>query len=261
MKIITFNIKSSNKHIKEDLKTLHSLNADVYCIQEFPKESYNLLEKLFKKYFISKCREYFLTNSTTKKSLRQLNIILSRYEFQKENTILHIPMEKISFLYKITLKTNFSIIESHYVDIIIENTPLRIVNLHLECFTSPKFRIQQFNHIYKSALKDMNHDNILFVGDFNIFAKPIYNWILAPFFGFSFKDLWTNEHLEFEQEISQKKLQIYFPNSSTLKRIPISCDGVISKSKHLNHNNKIEVKKNVIKTSSDHYIIEIIFHI
>lgn len=257
MKIITFNINSSNKCIEDDLKTLCSLNADIYCIQEFPEEKYYLLEELFEMYFISKCREFFITKSTRKKSLKQLNIILSKYNFQKENTISHIQMKKLPLLYKITLKANTSLIESHYVDVIINNKRVRIINLHLECFISPRFRIQQFNHIYEEATKFKDYDYILFVGDFNIFAKPIYNWMIALFVQHSLKDLFINERLEFLRETYLRELQMYFPKSSTLKKLPLSCDGVISNILNSKIQNVIKIKKNNLKTSSDHFIVEV----
>lgn len=263
MKLITFNINSSNKYIEEDLNTLYSLNADIYCIQEFPEEKLDELILIFKSYSITTCREYFLTKQNSKKkSLKQLNIILSKYSFETIKKIPHIPMTRIPLLYKITLRANSSLIESHYVDIIINDKKIRLVNLHLECFIFPKFRIEQFKHLYTKATSNKEYDYIFFVGDFNIFAKPMYNWILAPFFQYSLKEVCINEYLAFEKETSQRELQMHFPNSSTLKKIPIKCDGVISNMKYLKHQkNRIEVKRNLIKTSSDHYIIEVFLEI
>ncbi|MFT4244346.1 MAG: hypothetical protein ACMXYB_02725 [Candidatus Woesearchaeota archaeon] len=265
VKIISFNISSSNLNIKDDLNVLLNLNADIYCVQELLQEHILLVKQLFNLYEIFTCQESFYNQSKEKRipKSEQYNCILVKKSLKilNSNIIKHIPFFKHPLLYKLILHSNTSVIESLYVDIELYDIILRVVNIHLESFTSPSFREDQLLHIFKHVI-DFNNKSqenskpyrVCICGDFNSFAALGINFLVGYFLQYSFKDFIINEKKNLCILAKDNHLNYYKFNKSTFKRFPLELDGVLY-SKELKKYLNAQILK--ISTSSDHYIIQV----
>lgn len=267
VKIISFNISSSNSNIQDDLNTLLNLGAEVYCIQELLQEHMLYVDKIFSSYQIFICQESFYTQRKGKKlpKLEQYNCILVKKSLRvvNSNTIEHLHFTKHPLLYRLTLHSNTSTIESHYIDIELHDMILRVVNTHLESFTSPSFREKQLTHILENTRYDKTIINsrksskpfrVCICGDFNSFASPRINFLVGYFLQYSFKDFMIYEKNNLQLFAKNNNLIFHNFNEPTFKKFPLELDGVLY-SKELKENIDVQILK--ILTSSDHYIIQV----
>ena len=226
MKILTWNVHRRNRNTKEILQLITESNADVVCLQEFPADLAEHLQKL-SGYHMATEEESFVVKGPRGKSVRMVSVLLSKYPLIQHRKIQHKKQ------YHDDKKANmrrYSRFQAHsfYADIDAEGKHFRVFNAHFKCVAGPHHRLSQF----KDVLKELSHDreNII-CGDFNTFGTPLLNIVLWKIFGYQRNELLVSERREFASLFEKHGFQNPLEGHVTFLPLPAQLDYILI-SKH-----------------------------
>lgn len=212
----------------KSLKTLiGKTEPDIICLQEVTPQTVEFI-KLLSNYYCSRCVDFArpLNNSSNIKQEIYL-VILSKFQIQNSFFGLNAPYNPNSLLAK--FKGINQPREFQYVDIIdsnnkYSNNKFRIFNLHLEMATGSKRRLQEFGNIL--AHKNIDSTN-LFCGDFNIFSRPMLNFLIGWGLGLSAKEYFMDERLQFNKLFATHNLDNIFSRKITYPKFRLQLDHIL----------------------------------
>lgn len=246
MKIVSWNVYRYNKKINyEVIDFLEDSNADIICLQEFPKKKLYRLRKL-KGYKISHFKEYFYYKK--KEPVYLYSVILSKFDIEDEEIIEHKKFKNIgNKILKVHPKIR---IQAGFIEFRFKNKYYRLFNLHLECRVSAEYRVKQFEWIISNI--NENRYNII-CGDFNTFSDAYSNFINYFFTGVSLKYFFKNESNIFNEIFMENKLQNPIDCDRTFKYTKRQLDYILVPEDI----KVVESRVNKDLIGSDHFPIEV----
>ena len=240
LRVVSWNVYKDNKTINELINFLPKINADIYALQEVPKDKIeNILEKF--KYVVFSHEGW--TYKKSGKVVEICNVIASVHPIQDVETF----DISLSSLFSAKRYAQFT---SECLVATIEHggEEYEIMNTHLRCVAPPWVRVQQFEEVLKRA--DMSKKNII-CGDLNTFSWPLLNLLIGKRYGYGLKELFTNGRKIFEQIFIKHDLINPHHGVSTFKLFPVQYDYVlVDRDTKVFHTEKI---KDLY--GSDHYAL------
>src|SRR3989344_1776739 len=142
MKILNWNIYQHNRNIHKAVEFLKNQQADVICLQEFPKKQLHLLDTL--RGHIVMCDEIKIHKKRRSRA-KLYSVIISRYPIGQKTVIAH--KRRYSQAHPKGDRYAYFKADSLYVDIETYEGSFRIFNAHFRCFTGPHHRLSQFKEV------------------------------------------------------------------------------------------------------------------
>lgn len=217
LKIFSWNVYCHNRHFDKALRFIKTQKADVFCLQEVPDEIVHILKKE-SSFFISEATSH----EHGKKHLKTRNLIVSRYPIRETKAFLFKDEKKRSIKSRISRLTGP--IEFHYVDILVEDTTVRIFNSHLECNTSPRVRSEQFKQILRESKKDTLN---IYCGDLNTYGRWYINLFVGYFSNYTLKDIAQSEKKLFNKLFEEYNLSDVFSGQITYPFLRLQLDHIL----------------------------------
>jgi endonuclease/exonuclease/phosphatase family metal-dependent hydrolase len=237
IKIFSWNMYYNNKDFSKALKFLEARSADVICLQEVPMDIVRDLKK--KPWYVSQAKARHRGLSRTKTR----NVILSRYPIKEKGSFSFVEEKKVSLKSRITGLSGP--LEFQYVDIKLEKKKVRIFNSHLECNTSPSFRVKQFKQLLQLSNKSSVN---IYCGDLNTYGEWYVNVFVGYISNYKIKDIPKSEKALFSELFAKHDLNDIFQGEVTYPLFRLQLDHILVP------NNMRVVSKNVYKKryGSDH---------
>ena len=256
MKILNWNIWIDNPSQIVNLKTLiDKYNPEIICIQEANEKTLEFC-KLLTEYHFAFCIDFARPIHRIKPSLFNKPspisylITLSKYPILETQIDLLHTQKPNTFLAKRKGINNPR--EFQYIDIVKNNKPYRIFNLHLEMAAGSKRRISEFQRALKYY--DPTKNNII-CGDLNIFARPTLNLLTGWGLGLSIREYFVNERRAFQKIFDQYEFSNIFRRRVTYPKFRLQLDHILIPKKF-----KIigkEIPKNLFDSDHRHLVCEI----
>lgn len=182
MKIYSWNMLYRNRELERAFDFIAHADFDIFCLQEVPEKFLKQLQTL--PYHIAYCTdvERLLLKGTEHIFIAILSKhpIVARHEIPFSDYRSLLPLRTRLFIRLMPPRFFSKIRNRHglYADIAINETVVRVFNLHL-ILAQSAWRLQEFER----AMVERDPDKPSIVcGDFNILEKPhitILNWILG----------------------------------------------------------------------------------
>ena len=173
--IVSFNVDCDNHDAKRIQALIDDCNPDILCLQEVSQQLRPRLENLLTKRYpyvdvaIDHLADgYFgLAPERTHSHL----MIFSRVPFVNPALKhVHVPIgNRTLFGY---FRGWHECREHHGVDIVVQDTHIRVINLHIACAATPKNKWRQLKHAVRYHIK--YHGEAIICGDFNITRKLVF---------------------------------------------------------------------------------------
>lgn len=247
MKIVNWNLWDNNNNIKKSLNHVFSNQPNIVCLQEFDEKfKYHLQDYPDYDFFFS--NDFEISRNKKKTTDKYKLVIGTKKQIRcTKNKIIFRKRKKPNIIKKLTGWKEC--LEFQYIDFKFNKKKIRLFNIHLSCAASHYDRIKEFRKILKEFKKD--RINII-CGDFNIFGKPSYNFLIGWLFGFSLKEQFINERKEFEDLFSRYGFKNIFKSFVTYPLFLLQPDHILipNEIKVKNHSRN---KKSIIY--SDHQMI------
>ena len=224
MKIVSWNVWVLNANGVGNLKRLlEEEPADVYCLQEVTAEMLEYIHDVdlhgmdyiycfdYRKFKDGYYQNYFL-------------VLLSKHRIHntKINRI-HVNHLTRGSLWDWIMRWDESI-EFQYADLQIEGQWYRIFNCHLEVSAGPELRLRQFEQCVEKFKPDSCN---IVCGDFNIYARPKWNWLVWWMMGFKLREIKINEREVFEKRFEQLELKNVFLGENTFHERSLQLDHIL----------------------------------
>jgi exonuclease III len=251
MHIITWNLAFTNPRVIKSLEFLLSKDPDVVCLQEVKKEGLEFLKKQ-KQYQLFSIIDG--DNANPKFTQNLVLMVKNKYKVENMQTYNYFG-GKHNSLWDFMIKKVIKYEKNHegmFVDLTVDNVPIRIFTFHLKWSCGPSIRFNEFEKIL--ALKSLDRENI-FAGDFNIFSNAFYTPLGSLVFNYKKSDLFINERERFEKIFNDNNLINIFRGENTWPWI-----GLKFQLDHILFNPKIKYYDKKVpkqKVGSDHKMIEV----
>ncbi len=214
MQITSWNVFRRNMEALYGVKELVDAGHDILCLQEVPEL---LLEDILQLMpYNYTCLESVWRNGRSKSYL----VILSNYPIEMPTTVPHKQWPSL----RNELHGQTESFEFQQINIMCNGQQWRIFNVHLPLNVSPFSRIREWLRIHR-RFSSSSHNIIC--GDFNAFADPLWNMLVAPFFGYRPKDVFIHERNELRNFIFRKKLINPFGRWRTQMHLPFQLDFIL----------------------------------
>lgn len=216
LRVVTWNVYKDNKTIDELIAALPKLHADVYALQEVPREKVDDILEHFP--YVVFSHEGW-TYKKSGKVVEICNVIASRYELFDVETF-DISLQTLFQSKKYSQFTS----ECLSATIRFGGEDYEIMNTHLRCVAPPWVRVRQFEALLKRS--DIFKKNII-CGDLNTFSWPLLNLLIGRRYGYSLKELFTNGRKIFEQIFIRHNLINPHHGIATFKLFPVQYDYIL----------------------------------
>ncbi|OGG62889.1 hypothetical protein A3I46_01695 [Candidatus Kaiserbacteria bacterium RIFCSPLOWO2_02_FULL_54_13] len=207
MKIYSWNMLYRNRELDRALAFITQSDFDIFCLQEVPEEFLKRLQVLPCSIVSRVDTEKLLSSAM----VSMFNVVLSRHPIRAQGEIPFpdywplLPWYTRLFV-RFMPSQLFSKIRNRgglYADITVNETSLRVFNLHL-ILAQPAWRLKEFETAM--AERDASRPTIV-CGDFNTLQKPHItplNWILGS--GLSDALLYNRERTHIERRFVEHRL-------------------------------------------------------
>ena len=210
MRLITWNIKITNKKFKKGFDFIFRQDPDIICLQEVSNSALNYLKKSDYNIHTS-CQSSGKNNKRYKLILTKKNVCGKHKTFITQDFDRKIFWRKVS---NIGFGFNKELYNGIYVDL---PNNLRIINLHLDACSGPVYRIDQF----KKSLEYMAPEKkTIICGDFNSIGNVFMNTLFKPIFNFPFSHIKVNEKKELSKIFEKYNLKDIFKGIVTFPFFP-----------------------------------------
>ena len=207
----------NNKSFDRALKFLYEHDADVMCLQEVPTDVVRAMKK-HKGLYIAEAK----AQHRGRNRMQTRNVILSKYPIKEKGSLLLPGDEKPSIKSRLTKKGGP--LEFQYVDIKLGSKKVRIFNSHLECNTSPRMRVKQFEHVLEASHRSGVN---MYCGDFNIYGEWYVNLLVGYISNYKLDDISKSERKLFGQLFREHQLNNVFRGTVTYPRFRLQLDHIL----------------------------------
>lgn len=221
MKVISWNVWSENASFTQVTSFIAKQNADIICLQEVTKPLLKKLQKMPRYYIAQAIDSYYIKEK--RKKIPYYLVILSKLPFMEKQTFVIPTVQYDSILAQL-----FSLeecIEGQYVDIMWKQKPVRIFNVHFQCYVRPKIRITQFQSVI-----DQFHPkskNII-CGDFNTYGFWYFNLVVGWVHNYSWEEFFSSEKDLLIEILKKYRLVNIFNWQSTHPWLQTQLDFIVS---------------------------------
>jgi len=249
LNILDWNVWSEHPNCEKVVEFILEQDADVVCLQEV---SVGLLERLS---VLENYSHVFAVDHTQEKNSSVKTfylVILTKFNIESHR-VCEFRKRKHKSLYAHHIGVEEGV-EYHYIDIFYNSTLLRVFNIHLDAYSNPRRRLQQFTTICHSFNRQVLN---IVCGDFNIAS----NWYVGAFnrvigrhlFGFwSKRNLKINERAFFERKFEKARLKSVFKDITTFPSLLLQLDDIL-----IPENCEVLKKSIFAAIGSDHYPIDV----
>ena len=251
MKIISWNLWIDNTNQIRSVKNLlQTLEPEIVCLQEVTSITLEYL-KLLDNYQLCHCLDFTRPLNPQRPGnehgLASYLVILSKYKIDRCHCEAIHNDNPNTFLAK--LKGINKPREFQFVDIVFNERRYRIFNIHLEMATGSKRRLEEFNNVLKH--KQLGQFNI-FCGDFNIFSRPLLNFVIGWGLNLKGREYFMNERRQFNRIFAYYNLINVFKRRVTYPRFRLQLDHIL-----IPNNLQVKAYKVLSSSSSDHRAIAV----
>ncbi|MEI7604511.1 MAG: endonuclease/exonuclease/phosphatase family protein [bacterium] len=219
MKILSWNIWCDNKKPELAINYIINSDADIICLQEISLEHLNYLKKLSSFNIVTAIDFYKIEKGI---KIPYYLAILSKHKFINTK-IFELEKEKKGKFISALSKTE-TIRECIYVDIKYKKVNYRIFNVHFDCATTPKSRLNQLK--YTISLFDKGSKNII-CGDFNSFGIFHINLAMSLAVKYKAKEIFKNEKKIFAKLFHENNLNNVFEKKMTYPKFALQLDYIL----------------------------------
>ncbi len=187
MKILDWNVCSFNRNQSRTVTQALNFKADIICLQEVVPQSLQLLKQ---------AHEYNVaeTLDSDSKNGGCYLVILSRFKILNVGIFTYYT-HPVRSLASVLIGTHTKEQEKHdalYVDLQVNESVLRVYNIHISWPVTPSIRVAQFTN-FTNIVKEQPHTKII-CGDLNVFGSlKIYNLFAFIPFNYKVSDLFFDE--------------------------------------------------------------------
>ena len=216
-RIVCWNVLNKNYDISAFHSLIRMTDADVYVFQELCT------------HHISALREYReFTLHTAIDFLEGGNLanlgIFSRLASREPKLIEHNPHRLLSPSWFGKQQSWSECIQSLSLFVDVEPHGFRLVNVHLTCGCSPRFRAALLEEMVPHFERDAR---VILCGDFNTFARPWINPFIGWAFGFNMRDLRVNEKRNVKAFARDHDMRMALDGAVTFPKLQLQLDNVL----------------------------------
>lgn len=250
MKVLTWNIYSSNPHLQKVVDFLRHERPDVACLQEVSRELLAELRKL-DGYKVVASRDFIWARKNGRRQWSTHLVTLCRKPVLAEGRLRLKRQRSRSTTFQRWLGW-LECLQPHYVDVVHKTRTFRIFNVHLTNGGPFRTRLREAAFVLRHLCPQKPN---LVCGDFNTYGRWYMNLLFGWLFGLSAAEMTVDEPSRFTSLLDTHGLKNTFENTSTHTTLGFTLDGILVPH-HLDVANALVVPNT---HGSDHYplIIEL----